>query len=299
MSDTPAEVCANCGKEASDAIKLKNCTACRLVKYCSVDCQKIHRKQHKTACKKRAAELKDEKLFSLGQERLEGDFCLLCTLPIPLLVDDHSNFFVCCMKRVCDGCNIAAQKRGFFDCPFCRTPLPEDINEATLAMVQKRVDAKDPAAILFLGNEYYVGGYGLGKNVQRAIELWTEAAELGSTMAQSKLARQYMTGEGVTQDQAKSFRFLEEAAMKGQVAARHNLGCLEDQKGNYERAARHYLIAAKMGYHVSLGQIKEMFAHGEVTEGLYAEALKGYQDSVNETKSPERDDAKASMRRVG
>ncbi|EJK68383.1 hypothetical protein THAOC_10440, partial [Thalassiosira oceanica] len=35
-----AEACANCGKEGSDTIKLKNCNACFLVKYCSVDCQK-------------------------------------------------------------------------------------------------------------------------------------------------------------------------------------------------------------------------------------------------------------------
>ena len=39
--------CANCGAESGDAVKLKNCTACRLVKYCGVDCQKAHRGQHR------------------------------------------------------------------------------------------------------------------------------------------------------------------------------------------------------------------------------------------------------------
>ena len=38
---------ANCGKVEVDEIKLKLCTACKLVKYCSVVCQKNHRKQHK------------------------------------------------------------------------------------------------------------------------------------------------------------------------------------------------------------------------------------------------------------
>ncbi|EJK76816.1 hypothetical protein THAOC_01400, partial [Thalassiosira oceanica] len=57
------EACANCGKQGSDTVKLKNCTACRLVKYCGVDCQRAHRKQHKKACKQRAAELKDEQLY--------------------------------------------------------------------------------------------------------------------------------------------------------------------------------------------------------------------------------------------
>ncbi len=54
------EVCASCGKAAVDNIKLKNCTACKIVKYCGVECQKNHRSQHKEACKKRAAEIRDD-----------------------------------------------------------------------------------------------------------------------------------------------------------------------------------------------------------------------------------------------
>ena len=121
MSDVPVETCANCGKEAGDTVRLKNCTACRLVKYCGVDCQRAHRKQHKMACKKRAAELKDEKLYSQGHERLEGDFCSICTLPIPLPMHQNSLSNACCLKRICHGCVMAAQKRGMFDCPFCRS----------------------------------------------------------------------------------------------------------------------------------------------------------------------------------
>ncbi|EJK68666.1 hypothetical protein THAOC_10132 [Thalassiosira oceanica] len=59
-------------------------TAGRLVKFCGVDCQRAHRKQHKKACKQRVAELKDEQLYSQGHERPDGDFCPICTLPIPL-----------------------------------------------------------------------------------------------------------------------------------------------------------------------------------------------------------------------
>ena len=66
------DVCASCGKGSDGeggTVKLKECTACRLVKYCGVECQKAHRKQHKKACKARVAELKDEQLYSQGQER--------------------------------------------------------------------------------------------------------------------------------------------------------------------------------------------------------------------------------------
>eukprot|EP00985_Skeletonema_marinoi_P010065 scaffold4743_cov161-Skeletonema_marinoi.AAC.1 len=59
-SDDVTMFCASCGIAAVDAVKLKKCTACYLVRYCSVKCQKQHRPKHKKECKKRAAELRDE-----------------------------------------------------------------------------------------------------------------------------------------------------------------------------------------------------------------------------------------------
>lgn len=47
--------CASCGKE-SDA--LKTCTGCRSVRYCNVQCQKIHRQFHKALCNQTKQELK-------------------------------------------------------------------------------------------------------------------------------------------------------------------------------------------------------------------------------------------------
>jgi hypothetical protein len=49
--------CASCGIAEVDDIKLKTCTACKSVRYCSVKCQRDHRPEHKKACKKRAAEI--------------------------------------------------------------------------------------------------------------------------------------------------------------------------------------------------------------------------------------------------
>ena len=47
-----------------------------------------------------------------------------------------------------------------------------------------------------------------------------------------------------------------------------------------------------MGLKVSLEMIKEMFVRGLATKEQYAEALKGYQDAVEEMKSHDRDEAK-------
>ncbi|EJK54766.1 hypothetical protein THAOC_25579 [Thalassiosira oceanica] len=285
------EACANCGKTGSDAVKLRNCTACRLVKYCGVDCQRAHRKQHKKACKQGAAELEYEKLYSQGQERPEGDFCPLCTLPIPLPTGKHSSFAACCMKRICKGCDYAAQKRGMFDCAFCRTPIPD--NDAdTLAMIQARVVKKDPAAIYNLGDAYCHGKLGLQKDTRKGVELWTEAAELGSVEAMFIIGNVYDFGEaGVGQDKKMAVKFYRKAAMHGHVHAHHNLGIKEWREGNFNRAVRHLLISAKMGDKDSVESINRAFMAGLATKEHYAEALKGYRDAVEEMKSHDRDEA--------
>jgi len=145
-NDEVEEVCANCGKAAVDNIKLKICTACNLVKYCSVECQKNHRKQHKKACKKRAAEIRDNRLFTQPGECSFGE-CPLCCLPLPL-DENIRRINSCCSKCICVGCVHANQKREMEQgleqkCPYCREPVPktdEDVNHNYM----ERVKVNDP-----------------------------------------------------------------------------------------------------------------------------------------------------------
>ncbi|KAK1746784.1 hypothetical protein QTG54_002128 [Skeletonema marinoi] len=60
--------CASCGVAEVDDIKLTECSACDLVRYCSDACQKEHTSHHQQECKKRAAELRDELLFKRAAE---------------------------------------------------------------------------------------------------------------------------------------------------------------------------------------------------------------------------------------
>ena len=159
-------------------------------------------------------------------------------------------------------------------------------------MIQKRVRKGGAAAIYVLGEQYFYGCLGLAKDVPRAVELWTEAAELGSVDAQYDLGRAYYTGEDVEEDKPRGIQYWQQAAMEGQVDSRYCLGLVEFNMGNYEIAAQHYMISAKMGYEVSLNAIKKRFMEGKATKAQYAEALRGYHDAVLETKSHQREEAK-------
>ena len=111
---------------------------------------------------KRAAELKDERLYTQGLERPEEDFCPICTLPIQIPTDEHSLFNLYCMKKVCHGCVFASWERAMLDyCPFCRfyMDVSQDVDAPVLALVQKHVDANDPLAIDFLASKYFLGCY--------------------------------------------------------------------------------------------------------------------------------------------
>ncbi|EJK62366.1 hypothetical protein THAOC_17026 [Thalassiosira oceanica] len=229
-------------------------------------------------------------LMKKGHTRSEADDCPICQLPLPL--DVHQSMSkMCCMKRVCNGCILAAVKRGMRDCPFCRAPTP-DASKA-LAMIRKRVAAGDPVAIWFLGSQYFLGTYGLKKDTTRAVELYERAAELGVNEAHHNLGTLYAIGADVEKDMAKAFRHYEAAAMGGDVHARHNLGCIEGEAGNCDLGLQHILISAKLGNEDSLNTVKKMFMNGHATKADYAAALRGYQNAIEEMSSPDRDEAKA------
>ena len=231
-----------------------------------------------------------QSIMKKGRKRSEEDDCPICNRPLPL-DDRQSSFKACCMKRVCNGCTLAARKRGMFDCAFCRTPIPDE--DDIIAMIQKRVDAGDPKAICRLGSSYFYGLLGLEKDVTRAVELYERAAELGVKGAHYNLGVLYNEGTDVRRDTVKAIRHYEAAAMLGHVSARFNLGNEEARAGSFCLALQHYLIAAKMGHECALNPIRRMLMGGDATKADYSEAMRGYQSAIEEMRSPDRDEALA------
>jgi hypothetical protein len=280
--------CATCGIAEVDDVKLKDCDGCDLVKYCSDECQENHKSEHEEACKKRAAELRDELLFKQPDGSHLGD-CPICSLPMPL-DGEKSESMVCCSKMICFGCNIANMRRERegrlqHTCPFCRKSRDRTMKEVR-KLQMKRVKANDPTAIFQLGLEQYNKGY-----YSRAFEYFTKAAELGNARAHYQLSNMYYDGQGVEKDEGKEIHHLEEAAIGGYPDARYNLGVHENDNGNVERAVKHWIIAAAQGEDDSIKALLDAFKEGHVSKEELAAALRAHKAAVDVTKSPQRDAA--------
>ena len=302
-AETTDTACANCGKEESNEVKLKQCTDCYMVKYCNSDCQIAHRSKHQEACKKRSEELLDavKEIFDgeLFKDHPEREECPICMLPLPF--DDHNIAFrECCGKLICHGCTHHQLKedtkngKQLYDCgtcAFCRTPLAKSGKEY-IDRLNSGVKRNDANSMHVLGIHYREGDT-VKKDLTKAMVLFREASKLGCAGAYYNWGS--LTWDVATQNEDKlnaihCFNF---GAIGGNLDARRIVANLEANIGNYERAYKHYLLGAKAGDEQCLKKVKTGFVEGYVTKDEYAGALRAYQKQHDETKSALRDEAVA------
>ena len=287
--------CAFCGIAEIDDVKLKDCDGCDLVRYCSDDCNENHKPDHEDACKKRSAELYDELLFRQPESSHLGD-CPICSLPLPL-ENEKSALKSCCSTIICDGCVYANKVREdkmrlVQSCPFCREPAPKTREEYD-GRNMKRIEMNDPVAIHFEGMEQH----NKGEN-NCAFQYFTKAAGLGHADAHYMLAEMYHYGLGVEKDEGKEIHHMKEAAISGHPFARHDLGWLELNNGNIERAVKHLIIAAIQGNDKSMKALMKTFKIKKelVQKEVLAATLRAHQAAVDATKSPQREKGEEWLR---
>ena len=201
----------------------------------------------------------------------------------------------CCGKMICCGCIHAVKTRTKKHslCAFCRTPNANS-SEDDIGRMNKRLELGDPIAMYNIGGKYYLGDDGFPQNYAKALEFYDRARELGHTSACCNIGYAYSNGEGVDMDKKKAEHYWELAAMRGDEMARHNLGCIEEKAGNWDRAIKHWMIAAQGGEADSLRNIRCSFKNGHATKEDYTAALQGYQAYLDEVKSVQRDEAAAA-----
>ena len=290
----------------------------KLVRYCNARCQKNHWSKHKQICKQRAAELRDEALFTDPPAKEE---CPICFLLMPLTIISCMSlppatissvpiynfaiapeneflanlgtpqYYSCCGKSICGGCIYSFTDSGNIGtCLFCKTNLIGKTDEDRVEEMMNRVEANDASSICELGSCYYVGKEGLQQDHTKAKILWTQAAELGSRDSHYHLGKIYDEGR----DFKKSKFHYESAAMAGNEHARYNLAIKENNLNPYnsenvKQAIKHCIIAASAGNHQAMHMLVDLFKQRDVSRGAIDSTLTAYNNSCVEMRSEARD----------
>jgi tetratricopeptide (TPR) repeat protein len=317
---TASRYCAECGKEEGGVSSLKACTSCKLVKYCDATCQRNHWKKHKKQCKQRAAELRDEALFKDPPPKEDCPICFLpmpfrfisCTILPPATVSsvpikdfadanegladkDTDEYYPCCGKSICGGCVYSFQKsrnnlaspfcNSSDNCPFCKTDRTDKTNEVAVDGIMRRAEANDAGAMYALASYYHHGRGGVLKDYARAMELYTRAAELGSSQAHYNLGIEYRQRG----DSNKAKFHYETAAMAGHELARCNLGNMDGKSGNIERAFKHWMIAASAGDFGAMYNLLAALWNGHISRESIDSTLEAYNSCCVKMRSEARD----------
>ena len=284
-------ICAACGKEGIKE-SMNICNKCKMVHYCNFACKKKHKSKHKKKCEKHAAKLHDEALF---QEPPPREECPICFLFLPLK-SSESQFKSCCGKIVCHGCSyrmimdeIQRGKQRENDlCPYCRES-PYCSEEVLIKRLKKLMENGNGDAFNMLGLCYADGSNGVPRDEAKKNELFLKAGELGCADGYFNLGCSYHNGTGVEMDKGKAKYFYELAAMSGKVSARNNLGIMENNAGNHQRAMKHLILAASAGHDKALEDVKKGFMTDLVTKDEYESTLRAYYERQLEMKSEARE----------
>ncbi|KAL7456343.1 hypothetical protein ACHAWC_007870 [Mediolabrus comicus] len=323
--------CGNCGNTTGGDLLQCECDLCKKLKgrtfptfYCnnSDQCKKSNEEDHNRMqelllgftnllldAKKKQCAGQDALRMHDGDEDLFKDppareECSICFLPAPI---DESQWFYqpCCGKDICHGCihQVNVQTDDCL-CPYCRAPvLVSSQTPEMIKRINKRMDVHDCGAFHLLGTIYSKGWYGVEKDMNKAADLWTQGAALGSCKSHFSLAEMYYEG-----DIDKAKHHLGIAAMGGDVKARAQLGRMELKIVTdtalveagiingvpMRRAIKHFTIAAKMGCEGSMDTITKGYSsyfENYITKNEYEATLRAHQDAKESMKSAQREEA--------
>jgi hypothetical protein len=90
-------------------------------------------------------------------------------------------------------------------------------------------------------------------------------------------------------DLKKAKFHFEAAAMAGHDVARYNIGCLEYNSGNMDRAVKHWTIAASAGDYHAMHTLRKNFEGGFVSRESIDSTLIAYNNSCAEMRSEASD----------
>jgi TPR repeat protein len=149
---------------------------------------------------------------------------------------------------------------------------PSPLDQEDLSSVLAAANSGDAKAQFEIGNRFYWGQRGTGKDYAQALSWYSKAAEQGSAQAESILGNMYFKGEGVQRDFAQALIWYQKAADQGDAVAQGNLGNLYQSEQNYAQALIWYQKSADQGNDYAQCRLGFMYAQGHVVQQDYAQA---------------------------
>lgn len=159
-----------------------------------------------------------------------------------------------------------------------------------MSRIGKGCEKNNGMAYNLMGTFHLYAQYGRQRDPIKAGELFLKSGQFGSPDGYRNIGNLYKDGD-LPRDDKKAKYYYELASIKGNCDARYELADMEIKAGNVSRGWKHHLIAAKSGYDLALGRLKDGYTKGHITKDEYAEAMRAYKESVDEMNSDERIEA--------
>lgn len=140
-------------------------------------------------------------------------------------------------------------------------------------LYKEAAEQNEPAAFYYLGL-LELNGYGRDKNLNKAIELYTKAANLGYSQAQYELSVLYSVEDYGVVDNEKYLKWLIKAADNNHKQACHNLGNIAIRVGKTETGLHYLKKAAQQEYLPSIMSLSMLYYSAKGANKDYASAIK-------------------------
>jgi TPR repeat protein len=217
----PAEgECAWCRKLGNEGQRLRKCTKCSSVSYCSQECQAKHWKQgrHRKACKagplgEDTTATKEAPGSIRGNKKIRSAEC-----------ETNNKQATILFKDVLRGLSQRGDR-------WAHQAIPKERHDLTKAVELWKLaaDLGHPLADFHLGHCFELGfnpGCVHDPCFEEAFKYFKKAADTGLDVAQRKVGIMYKVGCGVAQDPVAAFDWLQKAAQQGDAEAEYRLSSL-------------------------------------------------------------------------
>lgn len=152
-------------------------------------------------------------------------------------------------------------------------------------IADSKFEQTEKASAMQMLGESYSKGNGVPKDISKAIEWYTKAANEGSTEAMYHLGLLYYDGTDISQDYAKAVEWVRKAADKGYVMAMVDMGILYEVgkaiAQDYTLAKQWYEKAAEKGSLTAMNNIGRLYANGYGVEQDYKKAMEWFQKAAD------------------